>query len=170
MTSLNTVEEGHVGIVKRFSEAREQVNPGLHFKFPLIESVIEMETRTRKNEEKMASSTAEQMPVTVEVSVNWTIDKASAIEIYRKYGSLSVFENRILDPRFRSATKDAIPHFEAEQLIQDRAAATAMIEQNLIEEIGAGGRGCQTPEAEVGTVNHDPLETSHFGRDVACFQ
>jgi regulator of protease activity HflC (stomatin/prohibitin superfamily) len=133
--SIYTVNEGHVGIVKRFSEAQSQVSPGLHFKVPLIDSVEELEVRTRKNEEKMASSTKEQMPVTVVVSVNWTVEKTAALELYKQYGGLSQFEQRILDPRFRSATKGAIPKFAAEQLIQDRASTIQLIERNLIEEM-----------------------------------
>jgi len=133
--SIYTVNEGHVGIVKRFSEAQSQVSPGLHFKVPLIDSVEELEVRTRKNEEKMASSTKEQMPVTVIVSVNWTVEKTAALELYKQYGGLSQFEQRILDPRFRSATKGAIPKFAAEQLIQDRASTIQLIERNLIEEM-----------------------------------
>jgi regulator of protease activity HflC (stomatin/prohibitin superfamily) len=133
--SIYTVNEGHVGIVKRFSEARSQVSPGLHFKVPLIDSVEEIEVRTRKNEEKMASSTKEQMPVTVVVSVNWTVEKSAALELFRQYGGLSQFEQRILDPRFRSATKGVIPKFSAEQLIQDRASTIQLIERNLIEEM-----------------------------------
>ncbi|MFT4993722.1 MAG: regulator of protease activity HflC (stomatin/prohibitin superfamily) [Paraglaciecola sp.] len=135
MGSIYTVNEGHIGIVKRFSEAKKQVNPGLHFKVPFIDSVEEIEVRTRKNEEKMASSTKEQMPVTVSVSVNWTVDKTAALELFRQYGGLSQFESRILDPRFRSATKDVIPQFDAERLIQDRASAIEAIEANLIEEM-----------------------------------
>jgi len=133
--SIYTVNEGHVGIVKRFSEARSQVSPGLHFKVPLIDSVEEIEVRTRKNEEKMASSTQEQMPVTVVVSVNWTVEKSAALDLFRQYGGLSQFEQRILDPRFRSATKGVIPKFSAEQLIQDRASTIQLIERNLIEEM-----------------------------------
>jgi len=133
--SIYTVNEGHIGIVKRFSEAKEQVNPGLHFKVPFIDDVEEIEVRTRKNEEKMASSTAEQMPVTISVSVNWTVDKTAALDLFRQYGGLSQFESRILDPRFRSATKDVIPKFDAERLIQDRATAIQAIEANLIEEM-----------------------------------
>lgn len=132
-SSVYTVNEGHIGIVKRFSEAKEQVNPGLHFKVPFIDSVEEIEVRTRKNEERMASSTKEQMPVTISVSVNWTVDKTAALELFRQYGGLSQFESRILDPRFRSATKDVIPRFDAEKLIQDRATAIQAIEANLIE-------------------------------------
>jgi len=133
--TVYTVEEGHIGIKKRFSEAVEQVNPGLHFKMPFIESIEPIEVRTRKNAEKMPSSTSEQMPVTVEVSVNWTVDKTAALDLYRKYGGLAQFEARILDPRFRSAAKDVIPHFTAEKLIQDRAAAINGIELKLIEEM-----------------------------------
>ena len=135
MSSIYTVEEGHVGIVKRFSEAVGQEAPGLHFKVPFIDSVVEIETRTRKNEEKMLSSTKEQMPVTAHVSVNWTVDKSAALDLYRQYGGLDQFEKRILDPRLRSVTKDALPKFDAEDLIRDRAAAIVIIEENLMIEL-----------------------------------
>jgi regulator of protease activity HflC (stomatin/prohibitin superfamily) len=135
LASIFTVEEGHVGVVKRFGEAKHQESPGLHFKMPFIDSVEHLEVRTRKNEEKMASSTKEQMPVTVEVSVNWTVQKESAMQLFKQYGGLAQFELRILDPRFRSAAKSAIPKFEAEQLIRDRASAIQLIEDALAEEM-----------------------------------
>lgn len=135
MSSWYTIPEGHVGIVKRFSEAKYQVTPGLHFKVPYIDSVEEIEVRTRKNEEAMASATKEQMPLQVAVSVNWTVDRDAALNLFKKYGGLSQFEARILDPRFRSATKSAIPMFTAEQLIQNRNAAIEKIEGFLIEEM-----------------------------------
>lgn len=134
-SSFYTVNEGHIGIVKRFSEASNQVNPGLHFKVPFIDSVEEIEVRTRKNQEKMSSSTFEQMPVTAVVSVNWTVDRSTTLDLYRQYGGLKQFESRILDPRFRSATKAAIPTFKAEQLIQDRSAAISLIEIGLLKEM-----------------------------------
>ncbi len=134
-SSMYQIEEGHVGIVKFFGEAQSQETPGLHFKIPMAETVEELEVRTRKNVESMASSTDEQMPVTVRVSVNWTVERESALDLYRAYGGLKQFESRILDPRFRSAVKDAIPKYTAEQLIQDRAGAIVRIEQTLIEEM-----------------------------------
>lgn len=133
--SYYIVVEGHVGVIKRFGEAKHQENPGLHFKLPFIETVEMIEVRTRKNAERMASSTKEQMPVTVEVSVNWTVNKEAALDLFKKYGGLTQFEQRILDPRFRSATKDTIPKFEAEQLIQDRASAIQGIEHRLAQEM-----------------------------------
>ncbi len=135
LNSYFIVIEGHAGVVKRFGEAKDQESPGLHFKVPFIETVEMIEVRTRKNAEKMASSTKEQMPVTVEVSVNWTVNKDAALDLFKRYGGLNQFEQRILDPRFRSATKDTIPQFEAEQLIQDRASAIQGIERRLSEEM-----------------------------------
>lgn len=133
MGSIFTVQEGHEGIVKRFGKAISQTGPGIHLKAPFIDSVIEIEIRTRKNEEAMASSTSEQMPVTVKVSVNWTVDKTAALDMYKQYGGLKQFENRILDPRFRSATKDIIPHFDAETLIRNRTQAITQIQEALVK-------------------------------------
>ncbi|BFM10554.1 prohibitin family protein [Simiduia litorea] len=135
MSSCYTVEEGHVGIVKRFSEAKEQTSPGLHAKVPFVDTVEEIEIRTRKNVEQMPSSSKEQMPLTAEVSLNWTVHRDSALDLYKKYGGLDQFESRILDPRFRAATKDVLPHYTAEQLIQDRSRAVTEIEAALTKDL-----------------------------------
>jgi len=129
--TIYTVEEGHVGVVKHFSEAKMQVSPGLHFKIPLVETVEEIEVRARKNVEKLSAATAEQMPVTTEVSVNWTVEVTQALDLYKRYGGLQQFENRILDPRLRSASKTAISKYTAEALIKDRQVAIADIATRL---------------------------------------
>lgn len=127
-----TIDEGHVGIVKRFGEATEQVNPGLHFKLPFADTVEELEIRTRKNSEKLKASTFEQMPVEAEVSVNWTVVRPEAFQLYKNYGGLEQFENRILDPRLRSAAKDALARYKAEQIVQNRGQVIQKIEETLL--------------------------------------
>lgn len=127
-----TIDEGHVGIVKRFGEATEQVNPGLHFKLPFADGVEELEIRTRKNAEKLRASTFEQMPVDAEVSVNWTVVRPEAFNLYKNYGGLEQFENRILDPRLRSAAKDALARYKAEEIVQNRGKVIQKIEETLL--------------------------------------
>ncbi|GAA5191869.1 SPFH domain-containing protein [Ferrimonas gelatinilytica] len=127
-----TIDEGHVGIVKRFGEAQVQVNPGLHFKLPFADSVEELEIRTRKNLERLKAATHEQMPVDAEVSVNWTVIRSEAFELYKNYGGLDQFESRILDPRLRSAAKEALAKYKAEQIIQTRGQVIADIEAELL--------------------------------------
>ncbi len=132
--SMYIVDEGHVGIVKRFGEATEQVNPGLHMKIPLVDTVEILEIRTRKNLEKLNASTHEQMPVTAEVSINWTVKRDQAFDLFKRYGGLSQFESRILDPKLRSAAKDALARYKAEEIIQNRSKVISQIEDLLIEE------------------------------------
>ena len=132
---MYTVDEGHVGIVKRFGEATEQVNPGLHAKIPLVDMVEVLEIRTRKNLERLNASTHEQMPVTAEVSINWTVIRDQAFELYRRYGGLTQFEARILDPKLRSAAKDALARYKAEEIIQNRSRVIAQIEELLLAEM-----------------------------------
>jgi regulator of protease activity HflC (stomatin/prohibitin superfamily) len=135
-SALYTIDEGHVGIVKRFGEATTQVSPGLHYKIPIADTVNELEIRTRKNSEALKASTFEQMPVQVEVSVNWTVNRSEAFELYKNYGGLDQFENRILDPRLRSAAKDALARFKAEQIIQNRGQVISRIEDTLADAMG----------------------------------
>ncbi len=132
VNSIYTVDEGHIGIVKHFGEAKSQSNPGIHLKVPFVDEIVELEARTRKNVEDHPAATKEQMPVTAKVSVNWTINKSQALELYKKYGGLDQFEQRILDPRLRAAAKDAISQFTAEELIQNRNAAINIAKEQLL--------------------------------------
>ena len=131
--SMYTVEEGHVGVVKRFSEAKYQVEPGLHFKIPLADSVEVMEVRTRKNlEENIPVATAEQMPSHASVSVNWTVNRVEAIDIFKQYGGIDQFKSRILDPKIKSGSKDAISKHTAEEIIENRNVVMNKIQDAIV--------------------------------------
>ena len=56
--TIYTIEEGHVGIVKRFGKAISQVDPGIHLKIPFVDGIEKMEVRQRKNVEELAAATA----------------------------------------------------------------------------------------------------------------
>ena len=133
LSSIYTVEEGHVAVVKRFSEAKYQVEPGLHFKAPIVDSLESMEVRTRKNvEENIPVATAEQMPSHATVSVNWTVNRAEAIDIFKQYGGLDQFESRILDPKLKSGSKEAISKHTAEEIIRNRNVVITKIQDAII--------------------------------------
>ena len=131
--SFVVVPEGHVGIIKMFGRADKQLNPGLSFKFPIIQSVEEIEVRQKRNVEELSSATSEQLPIRATVSINWTANKDSALDLYVKYGGIPQFEERILDPKLRSVSKTAIAKFSAEQLIKDRNLAVNEIQTLMVE-------------------------------------
>ena len=70
ISSMFTVQEGNIGVIKRFGQATQQVNPGLHMKIPFVDTVEVMDIRTRKNVDKLNASTHEQMPITADISIN----------------------------------------------------------------------------------------------------
>lgn len=125
LSSFYTVGEGNRAIITRLGKAVYQTDPGFHFKRPFTDSVNHIEIRERKSLEELSAATANQLPVTASVSINWIAQPESAMEIYRKYGSLEQFENRILDPRLRQSAKAAISKFGAAKLIRNRQEATA---------------------------------------------
>ena len=113
-------KEGHVDVVKRFGKAISVAQPGLNFKIPLIDTTDTIEIRTRKNMEEMSAATAEQMPVSATVSMNWSANQETILELYKAYGSLEQFEFRVIDPKFRAITKESIAKFTAEETINKR--------------------------------------------------
>jgi regulator of protease activity HflC (stomatin/prohibitin superfamily) len=133
LQSAFIVDEGNQAIVTKFGEAVSQKGPGLNFKIPFVNGVNHIEVRERKSVENLAAATSNQLPITAEVSINWIVDAAAVMEIYRKYGSLEQFENRILDPKLRQAGKAAMAKYGASELIRDRQGATAEIGSILTE-------------------------------------
>ena len=131
--SFYTVPEGHVGIVTSFGKAVKQVEPGLHMKVPYIQGVVEVETREKRNTETFNASTRDELPIATTVSVNWIVDGENdgALQMYRQYGSLDQFEDRVIDPLLSQAVKAAVSRFSASELIQDRSKAAAEIAQEL---------------------------------------
>ncbi len=127
------VPEGHVAIVKHTGKAIAQTDPGMHLKIPLLQSIELIEVRERKNSEKLAAATANQLPATAEVSINWTVNKEAAMALFIQYGGLAQFEERVLDPKLRSASKAAISRYRADQIIRDRNTVVAEIGKELLE-------------------------------------
>lgn len=131
-SSWYIIPEGAVGILKTWSEAKSQVGPGLHFKVPIAQSVEPIEVRQRRNVEDLSGATKNQLPITAKVSINWTVNKASAKDLFITYGGLEQFETRILDPKLRSVAKGAIAKFPADLLIRERASAVAEIQSGMV--------------------------------------
>ena len=133
--SIFIIPEGHVGVVKRWQKADHQVGPGIHFKLPFADSVVEIDIRQRKIVEDLAASTSDQLAIQTAVSINWTVVRSSAIDLFRQYGGLDQFENRILLPNFRSATKTAIAEYPANELIKNRGLAVGSIMDHMTREM-----------------------------------
>lgn len=147
-STVYTVSEGYVGIVKRFGKAISQVDPGIHVKIPFVDAVTNIEVRQRKTVEDLQAATEDQLPIAAAVSINWTVLRAATINMFRQYGTLEQFENRILNPKLRSAAKAALSRFPANKLIQERQAVVAEIMETMTAELADFPITVNSPQLE----------------------
>ena len=148
LASMFIITEGHVGVIKRWGKAVDQVGPGFHMKVPIADSVEKIEVRQRKNVEELAAATQNQLPIQAAVSINWTVNKESAMDLFIRYGGLQQFENRILDPKLRSAAKAALSKFPADQLIRNRELAVAAIMEGMVAQLEGFPVTVNSPQLE----------------------
>lgn len=148
LSSIYIVGEGERGVVTRFGEAIYQSGPGLQFKLPFTDAVRKIEIRERKSVEDLAAATKNQLPTTATVSINWTADAEAVMDIYRRYGSLEQFQERILDPKLREAAKASIARFNADELIRDRQTATGEILTTLTDLMDGYPVSVNSPQIE----------------------
>ncbi len=133
LMSITIVPEGHVEIVTRWGKADRQLDPGLYFINPISESTIEIEVRQRSTEIELGSATANQLPITALVSMNWTVDKTQAMALFVKYGSIEQFESRIVRRRLADNAKAGLSQFQADQMIRDRALVSSEIRKRVAD-------------------------------------
>ncbi len=148
LMTVTIVPEGYVGVVKTWGKADKQINPGLNFKVPVMNTVELVEVRQRKNTEQLSAATNNQLPVTATTSINWTVNKTAVMELFIKYGGLEQFERRILDPKLRSASKAAIAKFPADVLIRDRQAAVNEIMIHMTDKLEGFPITIDSPQLE----------------------
>lgn len=131
-SSMYIVDEGHVGVVTKWGKAISQEEPaGIQFRNPIGTKVKEFDVRERRLGETMAAATANQLPITAEVTLSWRMDPSRVLEIYTKYGGPERFESTIMAPRLRQASKAGISTFQASELIRDRTSSAAKIMSNV---------------------------------------
>lgn len=122
------VDEGNAAVITKWSKAVGQEGPeGLKFKVPIITGVREFDVRERRSEVAISAATANRLPVTANISVNWRTDAARVQEVYVNYGTPEQFATNILAPRLQQAAKAGISQYQADSLIRDRQQAAETI-------------------------------------------
>lgn len=118
--SFRTVRAGHVGVVTRFGAVNRVVNPGFILKFPLIEGVYEMETRTQIEQVDASSASKDLQDVNTKIALNFHLRGEKAVDVYQNIGI--EYKDRIIAPALQEAFKATTAQFTAADLIAKREA------------------------------------------------
>lgn len=118
--SFRIVGAGNVGVVTRFGAVNRVVEPGVVFKFPLIEGVHQMETRTQIEQVDASSASKDLQDVNAKIALNFHLRGEKAVEVYQNVGV--EYKDRIIAPAMQEAFKATTAQFTASDLIVKREA------------------------------------------------
>lgn len=146
------VDTGNRGIETRFGEVvGEPLPEGMQFYNPLTSNISEMSVRTQTWTVDSTAYTKDVQQAKIAFSVNYNLDPAAVLNIYKTVGEH--WEERLVMQAVPAVMKNVIGKWEAVELVANRNKATAEIEKNLIETLGA--QGVIVSRFEITNIDYD---------------
>lgn len=130
LMSFYTISAGERGVLMTFGKpSMDSVTEGLHFKFPIAQTVKKMEVRTRKIETDADSASKDLQNVETTIALNYHLMPASVPRLYQEIGS--DYQERIIDPAIQESVKAVTARFTAEELITRRSEVRYEMQDEL---------------------------------------
>ena len=134
--SWYTVDQGERGVVLRNGAVTGTAEPGLGFKLPIVDSVVDIDIRTRANlYENVMAYSRDQQTAGLNVSVNYRVPADQVVAVYEQYGSVDSLRSRVLDRKVFDETKNVFGRFNAVTAIQERSRLVAEVQTAIQEEV-----------------------------------
>ncbi len=159
------VDAGERGVVLTWGAFNGDVlEPGLHFRVPLAQSVVKMDVQTQKLEIEASTAYSHDLQnVIIHSVVNYNLDPKEVGVIYQQYGLGA--ETRILEPNLEAAVKQTIAKYSAEEILSKRGEVTSEIETTFRQSIPS--TFVVTKYALVNETFSDAFETAIEQKQVA---
>lgn len=119
-TALRVIPAGYVGVVTNFGRVEERTLPsGLQIVLPVVESVVEVDTRVQPHEFKdIDAASSEYQQVTASGKLNYHIDPKYAYVVYREVGL--DFADKVIDPALNDYIKETMPQYSITEILPKR--------------------------------------------------
>ena len=87
--SMYTVDQGERGVVLHYGEVSKVADPGLHFKWPYVDRVVRIPTRTTTGSLKdIFGYSSDQQPAQISLSVTFAIADDGVEALYTQFGKI----------------------------------------------------------------------------------
>lgn len=134
--SWYTVDQGERGVMLRNGAITGVADPGLGFKLPIVDRVIDIDVRSQaKIYENILAYSRDQQTAGLTVSVNFRVPADQVAVVYDKYGSVAALSSRLLDRQVMDLTKNVFGQFNAVTAIQDRTRLVADVQMAIQESV-----------------------------------
>jgi regulator of protease activity HflC (stomatin/prohibitin superfamily) len=146
-SAIYTVKSGQEGVLLTFGKASPNaIQPGLHFKVPIVQQVVKFDIRTQKygitalqggdsqgnpatGGSLESASSSDMQIVSLQMVVNYRIATGTTPKLWSTVGA--GYEDNVIQPAVHEATKAAVAQFSAADLIGKREEVRAKIEELL---------------------------------------
>lgn len=126
---IKSVPTGHTGVVTTFGKVEDYtLEAGIHFINP-VSRVIKIDNRTQKETISFGAFSSDIQEVEVVYTLNYSIDKANAQNLYRTVG-LNYYET-VIQPKVIENVKKVMAQYTAEKLVASRSEVAQNIEKGL---------------------------------------
>jgi regulator of protease activity HflC (stomatin/prohibitin superfamily) len=127
------VPTGHTAVIKTFGRVEDYtLQPGAHIKSP-FQSIVLMDNREQRRDFEFLAFSSDIQEVRIAGSMNYNIDKATAMRLYRDVGE-NYLETLII-PRLLENVKGVFAHYKAAGLIENRAELSDIVLKAMRDDI-----------------------------------
>ncbi len=110
------VSPGHKGIVLNLGAVSDKVmDEGVHFRMPLVQSIIEVDVRVLKQETKAEAASKDLQNISTIIALNYHLKPDAVNELYKTVGLK--YESIIIDPAIQEVLKSVTAKYTAAELI-----------------------------------------------------
>jgi regulator of protease activity HflC (stomatin/prohibitin superfamily) len=123
------ISAGNVGVITRFGAVNRVATPGLILKVPLVDWVIEMDTRTQKDQVDAQAASQDLQVVKSTIAVNYHLDGTKALDVFQNIGT--DYQDKVVSPAIQDTFKATTAKYTAQDLISKREEVRAIAEKEL---------------------------------------
>lgn len=121
MSSCTSIQSGSIGVRMTFGKVHSvPLEPGLHFVYPLVDSVVKLDTRLQTFPVKAEAASKDMQVVHATISVQHSLTTSSAPASYQTVGDLERFDLTVIAPAVMESFKATTAKYTAEELITKR--------------------------------------------------
>ena len=126
------VEEGTMGVKYQFGKlVQTDIAPGLHIKVPFIQSVQHIDTTEQLYEADINAYTKDTQTVeNLKLKLNYYYDRSKIDNLIRTINIKNI-QTKLVIPQLLTIVKNEIGQYRAEELVQNRANLSKVIEEKM---------------------------------------
>lgn len=127
--SFGVVGPQERGVKVRLGRVLGIVQPGIYFKFPLLDKVVKMDVKTQSlvatKDSPLSAASNDLQDTKLAVVVNYHINPSDVQDIYQQYGDADTYYSNIVEPLIVSTVKAVASQYTAADQIQKRQEMSA---------------------------------------------